>query len=86
MPSGGIVEELGCERGQALRFDVVAVRGEALEAVPEARDRADLVAEPQRVRIGPGPESVGDRFPDVVVGERFRCPVARRPDGAATRA
>ena len=79
-------EELGCERGQALRLDVVAVGREALEAVPEAGDRAGLVAEPQRVGIGAGAESVGDGFPDVVVGERLRRPVARRPDGAAIRA
>ena len=76
MPSGGIVEEPGCERGQALRLDVVAVRREALEAVPEAGDRADLVTEPERVGIGAGAQSVGDGFPDVVVGERFRRPVA----------
>ncbi len=51
-PVGRAAEELRGHGGELLRFELVAVGGEALEPVPEARERAGLVAEAQRVRIG----------------------------------
>ena len=48
---GGAAERRGDERGEARGLDLVAVRGEAFEAVPQAGERPHLFAETQRVRV-----------------------------------
>src|SRR5262245_28831561 len=64
-------------RGAQLRgLDVVAVRGETFETVPQSGERPDLVAESQRMFVGLLLELLDDRFPNVVVREAPRRPVA----------
>ena len=61
--SGATPERRGGEVASRCGLDLVAVGGEGLEPVPQRGERPDLVAEPQRVRVGGLRELRDDRLP-----------------------
>src|SRR6266571_8363166 len=61
--------------GERRRFDLVAVGGERLEALPQRLDGADLLTERERARIAAGTHLGDDALPEVVVREPRRRPV-----------
>ena len=69
-------ERGGRDAREARGFDLVAVRGEGLEPVPQPDERAHLVAEPQRLRVDALGQLRDDRLPDVVVRAARRRSVA----------